>query len=90
MIHIDHGYIIYDKAFNESFHAKLESLQYNTTLVITGAIRGSSTEKMYEELGLESLKLRRWYRKIRFLYNLLKSKSQSCLRNTIPNISTQR
>ena len=59
--------IIYDKAFNESFHAKLESLQYNATLAITGAIRGPSTEKTYEDLGLESLKLRRWYRKMSFL-----------------------
>ena len=64
--HLDYGVIIYDKAFNESFHAKLESLQYNATLAITGAIRGSSTEKMYEELGLESLKSRRWYRKMSF------------------------
>ena len=54
--HLDNGNVIYDKAFNESFHAKLESLQYNATLAITGAIRGSSTEKIYEELGLESLK----------------------------------
>ena len=53
---------MYDKAFNESFHAKLESLQYNATLAITGAIRRSSTEGNYEELGLESLKSRRWYR----------------------------
>ena len=57
--HLDYGDIIYDKAFNESFHAKLESLQYNATLAITGAIKGSSTEKIYEELGLESLKSRR-------------------------------
>ena len=42
---------IYDKAFNESFHAKLESLQYNAALAMTGAIRGSSTEKNYEEFG---------------------------------------
>ena len=42
-----------------SLHAKLESLQYNATLAITGAIKGSSTEKIYEELGLESLKSRR-------------------------------
>ena len=71
--HLDYGDMIYDKAFNESFHAKLESLQYNATLVITGVIRGSSTEKIYEELGLESLKSRR-YRKMSFLYKVLKSK----------------
>ena len=37
--HLDYGDIIYDKAFNESFHAKLESLQYNTKPAITAAIR---------------------------------------------------
>ena len=47
---------IYDKAFNESFYAELESLQYNATLSITRATRGFSTEKIYEELGLETLK----------------------------------
>ena len=63
---LDYRDIIYDKAFNEPFQAKLESLQYNATLDITGAIRGSSTESMYEELGLEYLKSRRWYRKMSF------------------------
>ena len=65
--HLDYGDIIYDKAFNESFHAKLESLQYNATLATTGSITGSSTEKLYEELGLESLKSRPWLRKMSFL-----------------------
>ena len=83
--HLDYADIIYDKAFNESFHTKLESLQYNATLAITGAIKGSSTEKIYEELGLESLKSRRWYRKMSFLYKVLKSESLSYLFNTIPN-----
>ena len=32
----------------------MESLQYNTILTITGAIKGLSKEKMYEELGFES------------------------------------
>ena len=51
--YLDYGYIIYDKAFNESFHTKLESLLYNATLAITWAIKESSAEKIYEELGLE-------------------------------------
>ena len=28
------------------------------------AVRGSSRKKLYQELGLESLQLRRWYRKL--------------------------
>ena len=53
--HLDYGGIIYDQAYNASFHQKLELLQYNACLAITGAIRGTSREKLYEELGLESL-----------------------------------
>ena len=59
--YLDYGDVIYDRAFNESFQNKLESAQYNTALAITGAIRGSSREKLYQELGLESLKSRQWY-----------------------------
>ena len=58
--HLDYGDIIYDKAFNESF-------QYNATLAVTGAIRGPSTQNIYEELDLESLKSRRSYREKSFL-----------------------
>ena len=43
--HLDYGYIIYDKVFNESFHAKSDSFQYNATLAITEAIKGCSTQK---------------------------------------------
>ena len=59
---IDYGDIIYDQPQNESFCEKLESVQYKAALAITGTIQGSSCEKLYQELGLESLKSRRWYR----------------------------
>ena len=62
--HLDYGDVIYDSAFNESFQNKLESVQYNAALAITGATRSSSREKLYQELGLEPLKSWRWYRKL--------------------------
>ena len=40
--HLDYGDVIYDRAFNESFQNKLESIQYDAALAITGAFRGSS------------------------------------------------
>ena len=52
--HLDYSDIIFDQAFNKSFHDNLESIQYNALLVITGAIRGTSREKLYQELGFES------------------------------------
>ena len=37
-------------------------------VVITGAIRDTSTKTIYQELGLESLKFRRWFRKLCHFY----------------------
>ena len=50
--HLDYGDILHDQTFNNSFHERLESIQYNAVLAITGAIRGSSREKLYQEQGL--------------------------------------
>ena len=57
--YLDYGDILYDQAYNMSFHHKLESIQYNACLAITGAIWDASKENFYQELGLESLQLRR-------------------------------
>ena len=37
--HLDYVDIIYDQAYNVSFHQKIDSIQYNATLAITGAIQ---------------------------------------------------
>ena len=42
-----------------SFCKKQESVQYKAALAIIGAIQGTSRNKIYEELGIESLKARR-------------------------------
>ena len=57
--HLDYGDVLYEKAFNNSFQAKMESIQYIACLAMTGAIRGTSRENIYQELGLESLQLHR-------------------------------
>ena len=49
---------------NESFCEKLESMQYKAALAIAGVIQSTSREKIYQELGLESLKCRRWYKRL--------------------------
>ena len=53
---LDYGDIIYDQPHNESACEKLESVQYKVTSAITGAIQGTSREKIYQELRLESLR----------------------------------
>ena len=49
---------------------KLESLQYQAGLAVTGAWKGTNRDKIYEELGWEPLHLRRWFRRLTvFLQN---------------------
>ena len=56
--HLDYGDTIYDQTYNSSFQQKLDSIQYNTALAITGAIRRTSKVKLYSELGFEALEKR--------------------------------
>ena len=55
---LDYADIIYDQAYNSAFHDKLESIQYNACLALTSAIKCTTTEKIYQELGLQYLKSR--------------------------------
>ena len=86
--HLDCGGVIYDQAYNTSFHQKLELLQYNACLAITGAIRGTSREKLYEELGMESLQLHRCFRKLYCFYKLFNSEDLHYLFKLIPSRSS--
>ena len=44
--HLDYGDVIYDQPENESFSSEIESVQYNASLAITGAIKGTFQEKL--------------------------------------------
>ena len=48
--HLDYEDVIYDQPNLSSLANKITSVQYNTALAITGAIRRTSTEKLYQEL----------------------------------------
>ena len=73
--HLDNGEIIYDRAYKTSFHQNMESIQYNAALAITGAVRGTSREKLYQEFGFESLQQGRWYRKLCCLFKIINNQS---------------
>ena len=83
--HLDYGDILYDQTFHNSFHEKLKSIQYNPALAITDAVRDSSREKLYEELGFESLQQRRWYRKLCWFFKKKKHKNSDPLFNVKHN-----
>ena len=73
--HLDYGDMIYDQTFNMSLQQKMETIHSNAALAITGAIRGSFREKLYQEFGLETFQQRRWYTELCCFYKILKSQS---------------
>ena len=56
---LDYGDNAFGQASNYFFHQILESIQYTAALATTGAIRGISTEKFYQEPGFQTLKSRK-------------------------------
>ena len=82
--HLDYDDIIYDETYNETIHQKIESIQYNACLVLSGAITGLPREKLYHELGLVFLQCRRWYRKLSLFYKIFKENKPVYLFNQIP------
>jgi len=82
--HLDYGDIIYDCPGNASFSQRLEAIQYNACLAITGCFRGTSREKLYSELGLESLEDRRYIRRLMFFYKILNGFAPKYLIDYLP------
>ena len=72
--HLNYGNVIYDQPNNSTLSDKIESVQYNKALAITGAIRGTSREKLYHELGLESLQNSKWLRRLCYFHKILSTK----------------
>ena len=82
--HLDYDDIIYEQPNNETFTQKIERIQYNPALAITGAIKGTSPSKLYCELGFESLKFRHWLRKLCTFFKLKTSGLPEYLFDLIP------
>ena len=88
--HLDYCDIIYDQPSNHSFCDRIESVQYNASLAITGCIRGTSRERIYSELGLESLADRRWCRRLVFLYKIINGSAPNYLKRILPVFQSSR
>ena len=94
--HLDYGDVIYHIPHNicEYSHSvvltnqmeKLESVQYSAALAITGAWKGTSRDKLYDELGWESLNLRRWSRRLILFYKIVNNLTSDYTRHPIPHL----
>ena len=86
--HLDYGDIIYhryDPEMQSAFTQRLEHIQYSAALAVTGAWRGTSRQRLYEELGWENLYQRRWFRRLCHFFNMKKSQSPDYLFAEIPD-----
>ena len=72
--HLDYGDVTYDQVNNSCLSDKIEFVQHIAILVISSAIRGTSKDKLYQELGLESLKERRWLRRMSYFCKIISTK----------------
>ena len=48
MLNLDYADIIYDKLLSKYFKKKIEMVQYNAVLIITGALKGTLRDKIYQ------------------------------------------
>ena len=58
--HLDFENVVFDQAFDNSFHKRLEYIQHDAALAITGVIGGTSKEKLYQKLTFQSRQFKRW------------------------------
>ena len=70
-----YGDVIFDQAYNKSFHESLESLQYQASLAITRAVIVTSKERFYQQLDLEYFQHRFWFGKLCTFYKMFKNQS---------------
>ena len=79
---IDYENIMYDQPQNESFCEKLELVQWKTVLAITSDVQVTS-DKMNQKLGLQSLKSRRWYKRLSCMFKIMKEEAPNYLINLV-------
>ena len=63
---------------------QIERVQYQAALAVTGTWKGTSTNKIYEELGWESLTDRRWFRRLVQFYKIQNNLTPGYLKIPVP------
>ena len=64
----------------------VKNLSLYNTKCITGAIQGTCRKNIYQELGLESLRVRRWYKRLSCMFKIVKEEAPNYLINLISKI----
>ena len=62
----------------------LEKTQYQAALAITGAWKGTNLDKIYEQLGWESLNDRRTFRRLTMFFKIMQNLTPDYLKEPLP------
>ena len=62
----------------------LEKTQYQAALAVSGCWKGTNTDKIYEELGWESLDQRRFFHRLVMFYKIVNNLTPEYLKQPIP------
>ena len=82
--HLDYGDVIYHNQ-REDLMKLIEQVQYKAALIVSGCWQGTSREKMYDELGWESLSDRRWGRRMTLYYKIVNGHTPAYLFEHVPD-----
>ena len=90
--HLDYCKIIYHIPSKQdqfgvtlnSLMEKVERIQYQAALAVTGAWQGSNRSKLYGELGWESLFNRRWCKRILHIHKIVSNETPLYLKDKLP------
>ena len=81
---LEYGDIVWDNCSIEN-RKDIEAVQLEAARIITGATKYSNIEKLYEEIGWETLDMRRKYHKLSLYYKMFYKLTPDYLSNIIPN-----
>ena len=82
--HLDYGDVIYHNQRKDLMNL-VEQVQYKAALIVSGCWQGTSREKLYDELGWESLADRRWGRRMSLYYKIVNGLTPAYLFEHVPN-----
>ena len=76
---------LFDSSFRlNSWMDQIERVQYHAALAVTGTWKGTSTNKIYDELGWESLSDRRWFRRLVQFFKIQNGLTPEYLKTPVP------
>ena len=67
--HLDYADVIYHNQRTDLMNL-VDQVQYKAALITSGCWKGTSRERLYDELGWESLSDRRWVRRLTLFYKI--------------------